>query len=130
MIAHSFIIQATEPAQDKSGKPYKNNVRCGVIALDAEDAMRAFKLAHPDATVWTTSHQGRVDVISKQALPNPTAFRTAVQRLHHTIDNQVRLGCETLASDVSPADREKLQECVRYGSEVRDRLEQILDMPE
>jgi hypothetical protein len=54
--------------QIKNDSGYTVTIHCGVIAVDIEDAIRAFKSEHPDAKLWTISHRGGIEIITSDAI--------------------------------------------------------------
>ena len=63
----SFMVSATEPRKYPSGI-HNVTIRCGIVAVDIVDAITTFKRAHPDATFWTVSHRGQIEVITSDAM--------------------------------------------------------------
>jgi len=61
------MVSATEPRKYPSGI-HNVTIRCGIVAVDIEDAITAFKRAHPNAILWTVSHRGQIEVITSDAM--------------------------------------------------------------
>ena len=59
----AFIVRA----HIKNDRGYNQSLRVGVCAVDLEDAIRAFREFYPDATLWTVSHGGQIEVITSDA---------------------------------------------------------------
>jgi len=51
-----------------NGNFYPTTISCGVVATSIEDAIATFKAEHPDATLWTVSHRGKIEIITPSAV--------------------------------------------------------------
>ena len=59
------VLTAAGVAADES------RVKALIAALEGvsiEDAIKAFKEAHPSATLWTVSHRGQIEIITSSAM--------------------------------------------------------------
>jgi hypothetical protein len=59
----AFVIRA----HIKNDRGYNQSLRVGVVAVDLEDAIKAFRVYYPDATLWTISHGGQIEIITSDA---------------------------------------------------------------
>lgn len=61
--ADAFFIQGKE----KGSNGYTRTFTVGVVAVSLEDAIVAFRVCHPDATLWGISHRGQIEIITTDA---------------------------------------------------------------
>jgi hypothetical protein len=59
----AFFVQGKE----MGSHGYSRTFTVGVVAASLEDALKAFRVCHPDATLWGISHRGQIEIITTDA---------------------------------------------------------------
>jgi hypothetical protein len=59
----AFLVQGTDIRPDGETRTFT----IGVVASGLEDAIKAFRVCHPDAKLWGISHRSRIEIITADA---------------------------------------------------------------